>query len=241
MKAYKVFNPDFTCRDFQYEVGKTYELRNSAGVLEEPSLCEKGFHACAKVSDCFNYYSFDPSNKVALVELSGTVLGIDTDKQCSNIITVVEEVSWNDMLNLANTGIGNSGNSNSGDRNSGDRNSGYWNSCDKETGNFNSKQSDVIRVFNKECKRSAVDNASLPNFCYDVNPCLWISFESMSDEEKIENKDAFVADGYLKTISYKEAWAESFKKATPSDIALLKKYPNFDAEVFEEITGIKIV
>ena len=241
MKAYKVFNPDFTCRGFQYEVGKTYELRNSAGVLEEPSLCEKGFHACAKVSDCFNYYSFDPSNKVALVELSGTVLGIDTDKQCSNIITVVEEVSWNDMLNLANTGIGNSGNRNSGNRNSGNRNSGNWNSCDKETGNFNSKQSDVIRVFNKECKRSAVDNASLPNFCYNVNPCLWISFESMSDEEKIENKDAFVTDGYLKTISYKEAWAESFKKATPSDIALIKKYPNFDAEVFEEITGIKIV
>ena len=25
IKGYKVFNPDWTCRDFQYEVGKTFK------------------------------------------------------------------------------------------------------------------------------------------------------------------------------------------------------------------------
>ena len=37
MKGYKVFNSDWTCRGYQYEVGKTYEI------LENPKCCEKGF------------------------------------------------------------------------------------------------------------------------------------------------------------------------------------------------------
>ena len=39
-----------TCRDFQYEEGKTYELNC------EPILCERGFHACLNLTDVFNYY-----------------------------------------------------------------------------------------------------------------------------------------------------------------------------------------
>ena len=27
MKAYKAFNPDMTCRGFQYEIGKTFEIK----------------------------------------------------------------------------------------------------------------------------------------------------------------------------------------------------------------------
>ena len=49
-KAYKGFNADMTCRDFQYKEGKTYELKG------EPILCEQGFHACLSLSDVFNYY-----------------------------------------------------------------------------------------------------------------------------------------------------------------------------------------
>ena len=52
MKGYKVFNPDWTCRGFQYEVGKTYEENVT------PECCERGFHFCLKASDCFNYYSY---------------------------------------------------------------------------------------------------------------------------------------------------------------------------------------
>jgi len=62
----------------------------------------------------------------------------------------------------------------------------------------------------------------------------------MTDKEKEDNNDAFVTDGYLKTIPYKEAWAEAYKNATKEDIKLLKALPNFDADVFKEITGIKI-
>ena len=50
-KCYKGFNPDMTCRDFQYEEGKKYEI---SGKIE---CCENGFHACEDPLDCFNYYT----------------------------------------------------------------------------------------------------------------------------------------------------------------------------------------
>jgi hypothetical protein len=62
----------------------------------------------------------------------------------------------------------------------------------------------------------------------------------MTDKEKIDNKNAFVCEGYLKTFEYKEAWVEAYKTATKEDITLLKALPNFDADVFFEITGIKV-
>ena len=50
-KCYKGFNPDMTCRDFQYEEGKKYEI---SGKIE---CCKNGFHACEDPLDCFNYYT----------------------------------------------------------------------------------------------------------------------------------------------------------------------------------------
>ena len=50
-KAYKAFNADLTCRGFQYEEGKTYEID------ENPELCIRGFHACLNLLDVFNYYN----------------------------------------------------------------------------------------------------------------------------------------------------------------------------------------
>ena len=49
MRGYKVFNPDWTCIDMQYEVGKTYEME------ERPIICERGFHFCEKVVDYQGY------------------------------------------------------------------------------------------------------------------------------------------------------------------------------------------
>jgi hypothetical protein len=65
--AYKGFNADLTCQGgFQYEVGQDYEMDG------EPSLCEKGFHACTMPLDVFSYYS-PGSSRYAEVSLSGTV------------------------------------------------------------------------------------------------------------------------------------------------------------------------
>ena len=49
MKCYKGFNPDMTCRSFQYEEGKEYET-------DTAKLCECGFHACEAPLEVFGYY-----------------------------------------------------------------------------------------------------------------------------------------------------------------------------------------
>ncbi len=131
VKGFKVFNPDWTCRDFQYEVGKTYEEDVKL------SVCGRGFHFCKQAKDCFNYYTFDPNNKVAEVIAIGEVVE-DGDKCCTNKIQIVREISWEELLTLVNTGKGNSGLCNSGNSNSGNSNSGNSNSGNSNSGNWNS-------------------------------------------------------------------------------------------------------
>jgi hypothetical protein len=112
--AYKVFNPDWTCNGFQYAVGESFKHKGKI------TICSRGFHACTSLAHCFSYYSFDPKNKVAEVRLWGEIDEHNDDtKLCASDIEIVRELSWQEVLVLANTGKDNTGHSNSGSRNSG--------------------------------------------------------------------------------------------------------------------------
>lgn len=63
MKAYKGFDENLKCRDFQYEIGKEYEEPNA-------KLCETGFHACENPIDVFEYYP-PASSREEFVEIIG--------------------------------------------------------------------------------------------------------------------------------------------------------------------------
>ena len=54
--AYKGFDKDLKCGDFQYEVGKEYELPKG----EKPEICSKGFHACKSPLEVLDYYGIIP-------------------------------------------------------------------------------------------------------------------------------------------------------------------------------------
>ena len=97
MKAYKAFNPDMTCRGFQYEIGKTYKIQG------EPIMCARGFHACLNLETVFRYYS--PYKKPILceVEVLGDVVHgrFFDDKVVTNKIKIVRELTEDEVTKYA--------------------------------------------------------------------------------------------------------------------------------------------
>ena len=142
---------------------------------------------------------------------------------------------------LENSGYGNSGNRNSGNRNSGygnsgDWNSGYGNSTSRESGIFNSTEG-KIRMFNKPTDKKWED-IDHPHF-NEFYLCKWIDEKDMSDEEKKADPQFYVRQGYLKTYTYKEAWANFWRDTDKENRKKFLALPNFDWSVFTEITGIE--
>ena len=137
--------------------------------------------------------------------------------------------NWNSG-NL-NSGDMNSGNSNSGNRNSGDYNSGDWNS-----GFFNSDEP-CVRMFNKMTTYKRKD-IKIPSWCY-FDLTVWVSHDTATEAEKTEHKvEIEVCGGFLKHINYKDAWRIAWNRASIEERKELFDLPNWDNQVFKEITGI---
>ncbi len=115
--GFKVFQPDWTCSPSggfkQYSCPGRFQ---QDGDLD---MCGNGMHFCLNLADCFNYYPFDPDNKVAEVIAHGEVIQGD-DKCCTNDLEVVREISWQEVLTLVNTGKACTGRCNTGNRNTGE-------------------------------------------------------------------------------------------------------------------------
>ena len=135
-----------------------------------------------------------------------------------------------------NSGNWNSGNRNSGDCNSGDCNSGNWNSGDWNSGFFNSDEP-CIRMFNKMTNYKRED-VRIPSWCY-FDLAVWVSHDTATEEEKREHKTEIeICGGFLKTINYKDAWRIAWNKTSIEERKKLFDLPNWDNQVFKEITGI---
>ena len=140
-----------------------------------------------------------------------------------------------------NSGNRNSGNRNSGDRNSGDYNSGYYNSGDWNSGICNTNEP-KMRAFNKECDYTYSEFRDKWGYKdIELPITAWINKEDMTDKEKEEVDGWETMGGYLKSdLTYKEAWKVAWDKATQEQKDWYMSFPNFDADIWLEITGIDV-
>ena len=282
IRGFKVFNPDWTCRNKQY---------TCPGAFEEdvtPSVCDRGMHFCKKAADCFNYYSFNPENKVAEVIALAERTVEDGDKCATNYLEIVREISWQEVLEIVNTGKDctglcnsgdwnsgdwNSGDWNSGDWNSGNRNSGDWNSGDWNSGNQNSGDWNSGNRNSGDWNSGDWNKCSFSNGCFNtVEPKIylfnkpsdwtyrdWLNsdaryllnqipgdvleyvwFEDMTDEEKTAHPEAKTTGGYLKQLDNSECGSIWWRGLNDYEKSIIKAIPNFDKEIFKEITGVDV-
>lgn len=87
-KGFKNINGKLTCRDQEYEIGKTYIISESTVI----DACTAGFHFCLNLADVFTFYSL--SNKDhAFYKVKGSGrFDVDSDKIAVSEIEILEKV-----------------------------------------------------------------------------------------------------------------------------------------------------
>ena len=235
MKGYKAFDKYMQCRDYQFEIGKTYTFEGN------PIPCRQGFHFCKSVADCYSYYPMNEDRRVCEVEAIGDVETDDDVKYCTNKIMIIREVE-NPRV-ASNASVSSSGYCNSGDRNSGDWNSGDWNTAFGASGCFNTSEQ-PITMFNKTSEWTLRDwwYSEARSYMCEIprNVVEWICSDNMTEEEKAAHPEHETTGGYLKVLDEgdcAQVWwngLEEYKKS------VIMSLPNFDARIFKECTGIDV-
>ncbi|WP_218033907.1 hypothetical protein, partial [Paenibacillus koleovorans] len=113
----------------------------------------------------------------------------------------------------------NAGNRNAGHYNAGNRNAGDFNSCNYSSGTFCSEEPPFL-LFNKVSPISRDELYWHPGFRVA--------------------RQLRVVDDEGKGIDYKQAWANLWSGLSNRDMIAVQSLPNFDADVFETITGLRV-
>jgi len=71
-------------------------------------------------------------------------------------------------------------------------------------------------------------------------PARWIWGDEMTDEEKAAHPEYKTTGGYLKIRDNTDCYKEWWERLTEQEKDVIKNIPNFDAEKFFIITGIKV-
>ena len=251
MIGYKAFDKDLKCRDMQFEVGKTYKTNVNKKELQ---LCSNTvIHFCRELH-CIETESNYVLSKSRVCEIIATGDIIDDgSKFGTNKIKILRELTKKEIEKFCNrntgnrntgnrnagnrnAGDGNAGNRNAGNGNAGNRNAGNWNAGDGNAGFFNTI-TPTITMFNKPIDVN-IEDIAFPDFLYFDLIKLVYKEEATDEEKEIYEKEIKTSGCFLKKLEYKEAFRVAWDKASPEEHKKLLKLPNWDNEIFKEISGI---
>ena len=235
VKGYKAFNKDWTCIGFQYEVGKIFKYDG------EIKMCDSGFHFCTNLADCFAYYSFDKDKTViAEVEAIGQVLESGSDsKCCTDEIKILKELSWSDVLKGCNAGNKNKGNRNAGNRNKGDRNTGDWNTGNWNTGDWNVGNCNTGNRNAGNCNTGDWNTIDYSNGCFNTIEAKIYLFNQLSSwtlSDWLKSEARYILN-QMQGNDKRQDWWDNLSDDDKKEVLNL---PNFDKEIFKQITGIEV-
>jgi len=71
-------------------------------------------------------------------------------------------------------------------------------------------------------------------------PANWIWADNMTDEEKVAHPEYATTGGYLKPTDLNNWCQKWWDSLTYEEKTVIKNIPNFDANIFFEITGINV-
>ena len=276
VRGYKVFNPDWTCRDKQY---------SCPGYFEEdckPELCKKGMHFCKNLEDCFSYYEYTENIHVAEVEAVGEVIEEEYgSKYVTNKLIIIRELSKEEIYERGNTGsnnkgvcnigtnnsgfknigklnigINNKGFVNRGDSNEGSQNTGSYNTGSNNKGdhnkgslNFGNNNCGIgndgehnIGFGNEGTQNVGIGNHGTNNigFFNKGNNCVGF-FCTKTPPIYIFNKPIDPEYFFKNYWKYEPLFSLLAKKdvyLTQAEAEIISTLPNFDPEIFKEVTGI---
>lgn len=243
----KGFDKDLKCRGFQFEIGKEYDTGAPDDNLK---LCsDTVFHYCDSLQQVHEYYNCTEDNRYCEIKVLGKEI-TDGEKCGSNRIRIVREITGDELkalkgLEKGNTGLFNTGNCNTGNRNTGycntgDCNTGFANACNGSNGVFCNEEDSNIRIFN--CPSGMSLQEFYNSRYYDAlcsAPFVLTEWVEYKEKEK-DTEEKKTMGGYLKEYDYKEAWKNFWGRLSDENRRIIQEIPNFDAEIFFDITGIDL-
>jgi hypothetical protein len=100
----------------------------------------------------------------------------------------------------------------------------------------------VLYLFDKPTKikvREWENHKAVQIMSEFLNQTIWVPQNIMTEEEKKSHPKYETTEGYLKTITLKEAWKNMWPNLSEANKKVFTTLPNFDWKKFTEITGIE--
>jgi len=148
----------------------------------------------------------------------------------------MDNLEKNNNISEYNTGNWNTDHLNTGDFNLTNGSNGCFNTIEPTISFFNQPSGWTLSQW-----RNSAARAVMHRLC--AYPVRWVALYDMTEAEKENNPECKTTGGYLKPLSQEEQTmrtVENWKYLSDKEKRVVMSIPNFDKEIFKQITGIDV-